>query len=165
MPTVFADNKGRKWDVMVNVSTVKRVRSLTSVDLMSVVEGKDLLVRLSSDPILLCDVLFAVVKPQADAGSVTDEDFGSSLAGDAIADAANALLEGIINFFPSPKRTILDAQLKKLKSFETAILQKAQERLDSPEMEAHIKTTIEREFSRPLPTFGESSTKTPESLV
>lgn len=159
----FTDNRGRKWEVAVTVAVVKRVKATLNVDLLSVVEGKDLLLRLQSDPLLLCDVLFVVVKQQADAAGISDEDFGAALAGDAIADAAAALLDALVNFFPSPKRTILESQLKKLRTFEAAILQQVQAKLDSPELDATLKAAISKALDRPLPTFGESPTKPPES--
>ena len=60
----FTDNKGRIWTLEVTVATVKRVRALCRVDLNSIVEldknnkpSAELLERLSSDPVLLVDVL------------------------------------------------------------------------------------------------------------
>ena len=61
----FTDNAGRKWRVAVTVDTIKRVKALRDVDLLEAVEGK-LLDRLIGDPVLLCDILFIVCKPQAD---------------------------------------------------------------------------------------------------
>ena len=96
----FTDAIGRTWSVAINVDTVRRVKALASVNLMDVVEGQ-LVARLQTDPVLLCDVLYAVCKPQADAQNVTDEDFGRSMAGDAIEAATEALLEDLTDFFPS----------------------------------------------------------------
>ena len=58
----FTDNAGNTWSLSITVDAVKRVRSLLNVNLMDVIEGT-LLEKLSADPVLLCDVLFAVVKP------------------------------------------------------------------------------------------------------
>jgi hypothetical protein len=79
----FNDNAARSWTVQINVDAIKRVRDLVKVNLLEVVEGK-LIEQLVSDPILLCDVIYAVCKPEADAKSVTDVDFGKAMAGDAI---------------------------------------------------------------------------------
>ena len=73
----FTDNMGRAWTLVVNVAPVKRVRALCGVDLNSVIEVEDgkpsakLLERLSSDPVLLVDVLYAVCKPECDRLGVT----------------------------------------------------------------------------------------------
>ena len=60
----FRDNKRRVWTLEVNVAAIKRVRGLCKVDLNSIVEVDSenrptarLLEQLSSDPVLLVDVL------------------------------------------------------------------------------------------------------------
>ncbi len=98
----FADNAGRTWTVTINVNAIKRVRGLLDVDLLEVVEGK-LIERLIGDPVLLCDVVYAVCKPEADTKSVSDEEFGRAMAGDAIEHATKALLEELVSFSPSPR--------------------------------------------------------------
>jgi hypothetical protein len=60
----FTDRSGRRWLIQIDVSTIKRVRSLTGVNLLDIVAG-ELIERLSNDPLLLADVLYAVVQPQA----------------------------------------------------------------------------------------------------
>lgn len=99
----FTDEQGRRWIVKITVATLKRVKELTDADLASVVEG-ELLGRLSADPVLLCDVLYAVCKPQAEREQVTDEQFGEALAGDALGAATEALLGAIVDFFPDRTR-------------------------------------------------------------
>ncbi|HET6497946.1 MAG TPA: hypothetical protein VFH17_02695, partial [Coriobacteriia bacterium] len=98
----FADNAGRTWAVAINVDAIKRVRDLLSMDLLEILDGK-LIEKLYRDPVLLCDVVYAVCKPEADARNVTDEDFGRAMAGDAIEHATKALLEDLVGFSPSPR--------------------------------------------------------------
>ena len=88
----FNDNAGRTWTLTINVDAVRRVRSIVNVDLLEAVEGK-LIEKLVGDPDLLCDVIYVICKPEADQRSVTDVDFGRSMAGDAIDHATNSLLE------------------------------------------------------------------------
>lgn len=101
----FTDNAGRDWVIEINVASLKRVKGLTGTDLIALAVSMDTSVaeRLASDPILLCDVLYAVCKPQADERSVSDEEFGRAMAGDAIESATVALLEDIVGFCPSPR--------------------------------------------------------------
>lgn len=100
----FTDNDERSWDVAINVAAVKRVRDLTGVDLLEIVDGT-LIEKLIRDPILLCDIVYAVCKPQADERDpvVSDEEFGRAMAGDAIEHATTALLEELVSFCPSPR--------------------------------------------------------------
>jgi len=100
----FKDNQNREWTVEINVAALKRVRGLTDVDLMQAIEGSGgLIERLVRDPVLLCDVIYAVCKPQADERGVADEAFGEAMAGDAIEHATAALLEELVSFCPSPR--------------------------------------------------------------
>lgn len=137
----FNDNAGRTWTVTVNVDAIKRVKSLLSVNLMEAVEGK-LLERLVSDPVLLCDVIYAVCKPEADAKAVSDEDFGRSMAGDAIELATTALLEELCDFFPQQRRKLLHKALEKLRKLESMALTAAADRLDSPELERQMQDAL-----------------------
>lgn len=125
----FTDNKGRTWTLEVTVATVKRVRALCRVELNSIVEldknnkpSAELLERLSSDPVLLVDVLYAVCKPQADKLGITDEDFGEAMAGDAIEHATTALLEEVIDFFPEAKLAKSRSSNKKTSDQKESIL-------------------------------------------
>ena len=88
----FNDTLGRTWTVTINVDAIRRVRSLLDINLLDAIEGK-LLERLVTDPVLLCDILFALVQPEAQAKSVSDEDFGRALGGDVLDHATTALLE------------------------------------------------------------------------
>jgi hypothetical protein len=98
----FKDNAGRTWSVSVDVDAIRRVRTslkvkLTSTDFASVLE------QLLSDPVLFCDVLYVICKPEADRQKISDEDFGRSMAGDAIEHATAAFLEELANFTPNPR--------------------------------------------------------------
>ena len=100
----FKDNQGREWTVEITVAAIKRVRGLAGIDLMEVLEGSNgLIEKLVRDPVLLCDVIYAACKPQADERQVSDEAFGASMAGDAIEHATAALLEELVDFCPSPR--------------------------------------------------------------
>jgi hypothetical protein len=140
MPT-FTDTTGRVWTISITVDTVRRVRNTTNIDLLEVAGGP-LIERLVSDPVLLCDVLFAVLRPEAEAKGVTDADFGRALAGDAIDAATSALLEGLVAFFPTPKRRVLAKALEKLTAWQREALTAAEAKLDSPELAAAVQAAL-----------------------
>ncbi|MFH1022129.1 MAG: hypothetical protein V1809_01930 [Planctomycetota bacterium] len=137
----FKDNAGRTWAVAVDISAVKRVRSLLDVNLLDVLDGR-LIERLAGDPVLLCDVIFALVKPEADAKGITDEDFGRAMAGDVVEQATTAFLEALTDFFPQGKRRLLQKALGKLKAWETKALDVAEKRLESPELEQKLDAAL-----------------------
>jgi hypothetical protein len=108
MPRTFTDNAGRSWQIAVTVSTIRRVRAEAGVDLAAAGRtapgGESVLERIASDPVLLADALYAIVRPEAEARKITPEQFGEALAGDAVEAAADALVEEIVDFFPTPVR-------------------------------------------------------------
>jgi hypothetical protein len=138
----FTDTQGRIWNIAVTVDAIKRVRALTGTDLLTVAGG-DLLERLSNDPVLLADVLYAVVKPEADTKQISDADFGRALAGDAIGAATTALLEDMVDFFPSQKRRLLGTALQKLNAVQSAALAAAQERVEALDTTALVTAAAE----------------------
>ena len=138
----FNDKAGRAWTVAVNVDAIKRVRSLLGVDLMDAVGG-ELLERLVADPVLLCDVIYALCKPEADARSVSDEEFGRAMAGDAIEAATTALLEELTDFFPSRRRRLLKRAMEKMDRLQELALQAAEARLESGEFEERLRAELE----------------------
>ena len=159
----FKDNAGRTWTVDINVATLKRVRGLTGVDLMQVIEGT-LIEKFIRDPVLLCDVVYAVCKPEADAATprVSDEEFGKSMAGDAIEAATQAVLDELISFCPSPRDR---ANLGRVLQATNRVLDKARDltekRIETLTSESELDKLVNRMVPEPL-TPGSSSTSAPE---
>jgi hypothetical protein len=147
----FTDNAGRVWTLAVNVAAIKRVRAICDVDLNSIVEmdadnkpSAKLLERLSTDPVLLVDVLYAVCKPEADAKNIGDEDFGRAMAGDAIDHATAALLDEIIDFFPEAKREAFKKILSATRRFEAIARKRMETLLADGSFEDSLVSELER---------------------
>ena len=133
----FTDNLDRSWDVAIDVTAIKRVRDLVGVDLLEIVDGS-LIEKLIRDPVLLCDVVYAVCKLQADERDppVTDEEFGRAMAGDVIEHATTALLEDLVSFCPSPRdRTNLGRVLEATNRVMDRARDLVEQKLDSGELE------------------------------
>jgi hypothetical protein len=146
----FTDNAGRTWTVQINVSAVKRVRGLVGIDLYKLVDdGFHSLGQLVGDPVQLADVLYSLVKDEADAKHVTDEEFGRGLAGDAITHAAEAFVEELIDFFPDARaraglRKVVDTSRK----VQQRLLEHAESLLESLDPD--------KEASKLIGSFGNS---------
>ncbi len=145
----FSDNAGRTWTLAINVDAVRRVRSIVNVDLLEAVEGK-LIEKLVGDPILLCDVIYVICKPEADQRSVSDEDFGRSMAGDAIDHATTSLLEELVDFFPKSRRALLTKALGKFRQLETKAIQLVDKQLDDPKLEEKVLGQLQQRLSEPM---------------
>ena len=159
----FTDTKDRAWDVELNVRQMKRVRDILGIDLVNVIQaGKDgavatdTLDRVANDPILLVDILWVLCEGQAKAAGVTDDDFGSSLAGDSIADATRAFLDELVDFFPGARRLFLKKAVDLARKYETENLGLLEKALSSPEFEERLKTSLQ-----PPAASRESAASTP----
>jgi hypothetical protein len=151
----FTDNAGRTWTIAMNLGAVKRLKGLLGVDLLALADGEPpLLTRLGTDVILLCDVIFALVKPQADQAGVTDEQFGAALGGEAILAAQKAFYEELTDFFLKLGRSDLARALTTQQALIQAAVAETSKRLSIIDAEAEVKAI-----------FGGSSTSSPESAA
>ena len=96
----FTDIHGRKWTVSITVGTVKRVKTMLNIDMIGDIEG---FLKQIQDIMTRCDVLYVVCKEEADKLGITDEQFACCLAGSALRDAYNALIEAYMAFIPDPE--------------------------------------------------------------
>jgi len=153
----FKDNQGRQWSIEINVTAIKRVRGLTGEDLMQVIEGT-LIEKLIRDPVLLCDVVYAICKPQSDAQGISDEEFGRAMAGDAIESATAAVLEELVGFCPSPRdRANLGRVLQATRRVMDRARDLVEKKLDSGELDRLADRLLSE-----AATAGSSSTSAPE---
>lgn len=158
MPT-FSDKDGRAWVVDINVSAVKRVRRMLDVDLTDVNSGSpSLLTRLAIDYVLVCDVLYVLCKPQADAMTppVSDEQFGEAMGGEALGSGHAALMGALVDFFQnlSPPRTEIVRILQGMMRLIAAGIALADRKVEALDLEQFLQTPS-----------GSSSTNAPASSV
>ena len=149
----FKDNAGRTWQIAMNVTAAKRVRSILDVDLLQLGSeagnpADHLFTRLHTDPCFLVDVLYVVCKPEADAQGITDEQFGEAMAGDAIDQATKALLEEIVGFSPSPRDR---ARARRVLAKANTMIDRAQDLLDAKASDENL----EAEMADALATLGD----------
>ena len=141
----FKDNKGRTWEISLNVLQMKRIRARLGVDLVNVItldkDGAvkvDLVDRIANDPCLLVDILWVLVEDQAKKAGVSDAEFGEALAGEA----TKAFLDELVDFFPAPRRLFLKKAVEVARKYTgewTSALEKA---LDDPKLNERIAQSI-----------------------
>lgn len=149
----FKDNTGREWTLDLTIGDVKRVQSLIGVNLLDLTSGDPpLCTRLAVDVMLVCDVAFALVKPQADRLGVTDEGFGAVLGGEAIGECHRALIDEITDFFLRLGRTENAKMMTGARKLTAAAIDLAERKIDAIDMDSILASIA-----------GESSTSLPES--
>jgi hypothetical protein len=106
----FKDSTGREWQVVINTNAIKRAKDTAGVNLVEIADadaGSRLYGRMLLDPVLVVDIAYGVCKPETDTRKFSREDFNAVLVGDAIAEARQAILEDLVDFFPNPVRDTL----------------------------------------------------------
>lgn len=156
----FNDNAGRTWTVSVNVDGIRRVRTLLSVNLLDVLDdGCKLLAQLHDDPVLLVDILYCLCKPEADTKQISDEAFGRSMSGDALLHGAQALLEGLSDFFPNARhRAAMKGLLAKTQQVADRLLDHVELTIQQLDPDSVAQTAIASFGSSP---DGSASTPDP----
>jgi hypothetical protein len=139
----FEDATGRQWNIKITVDDIKRVRRMLGTDIL---EGgtEKMLARLTSDVVLLCDVIYVLCKPQADAREVSDEDFGRALYGDALDRATEAFLEALTNFIPSRRRKVLRRIRKRADEIVEKLEELTEMELENGELDARIEAEMRK---------------------
>jgi len=143
----FTDSAGRMWQLAITVDAVRRVRDLVGVNLARLIEprepGRDLplMTDLEDDLLLLVDVIYALVKPQADAQGVSDADFGRALGGEAIAGAHEAFWRELADFFRSLKRQAPARAIEKQLALVEAAMAAAERKIEALDVERIVEQT------------------------
>lgn len=157
----FKDSKGQTWDLDIHVRACKEVKGLTGVDLPGLF-GDDArgFKELMNDPCQLVDVLWVLVRAQAESRNVSDEVFGRSLGGDSLEAAAEAFTEALVDFFPPKNRELIRKMTQKGKVLLDRKMDLALAKIDAltdEELEALLDREILGESA------GASSTTVPAS--
>jgi len=149
----FTDSTGKTWTISLTIDAAKRVKGLAGVNLLDLTAGEPpLLTRLGTDVILLCDVLYCLVKPQADAAGVTDEQFGSALGGEAILAAQTAFYEELVDFFHKAGRGEVARAVQTQRRMIDLTIQRIETRIEHMDIETMLDAAL-----------GKSSTSLPAS--
>ena len=153
----FNDSAGRTWTVSLTLDAAKRVNSLLGVNLLDLdgrtdkkpqEGGEDrpaelpLLTRLGTDIILLCDVIFAIIKPQADKAGVSDEEFGAALGGEVIFAAQTAFYEELVDFFRQLGRSDLARAIDAQRRMIELTVQGIETRIDGLDIEGEVDAIL-----------------------
>jgi hypothetical protein len=142
----FTDAHGRLWPVRIDVSTVRRVRAATGVDLARVLTTAEGVSALHGDVCLFVDVLWEIVRPVAEATHKLDaEQFGQSLLGDALGDAIRAFEDAVVEFLPESESRQL---VSKVIEGGRALAAQSRLRISNALRSGLIETGIRRELER-----------------
>jgi len=118
--TNFTDSKNRTWNIDWNFGTLRRVKSELGYDLENIMtmeaeDGTPLSAQLATDSQLFVDVVFCLVKTQAQDANVDQANFDESIDGKAFAEMNKAFWESA-RFFSRAKAKITSRRQSKSSS-------------------------------------------------
>lgn len=150
----FEDTEGRTWSLDLTYGSARRVKQLLGVDLLNPLDGEapSLLNRLALELMLLCDVIYALIKPQADELGVSDEEWAAAMGGGAMLAAQDALYEEMAAFSRSLGRTDTLTAIRKQKEMIARAVQANEKRIEEADVEKEIGKA-----------FGAGAMNSPES--
>lgn len=88
------------------------------------------LARLSTDMVLLADVLYAALLPDLTTKNIPKDDFCDAICGDTLNAATYALLEAVSDFFPKAQGNLLKKVLQSAKTEQEKMAKQAMEELE-----------------------------------
>ena len=155
----FRTTDGVEWKVAVNVGVIKRVIEDTGVRLTDIFASDAKVGEFFSDDVKFAEVIWSIIRPQAEAKQKTADDFFAVINGAVIEQAAEAMLTEIVDFFQEPRRTLLRRVLERF--------QAAQKRLVTAEFDAasrRLETMTDEQIlviEEKLQTPSSSATSSP----
>jgi hypothetical protein len=153
----FTDNKGTTWILDITIEGIKRVKKALGIDLGNVHEGTPpQAARLDTVVVLLIDVIYVLLRPQAEAKGITDVAFGESLGGDAALAAREAFWRSLVDFFQKFHRPDAVAAIRKQQTLMNQMILLATERINLLDVEETVATIL-RNSGEPSTAGLESS--------
>lgn len=148
MPPTFKDQTDREWAVRITVGTVRRIKEQLGYDLLRIEEGDPpLATKLAADPIVVCEVMHAVLLPELQAEGVSLDAFCERMGGAQMAAAYAAFTEAIIDFF----RQLGRDDLAQVMQTSTTLARKEIEKREMGYGRAELK--LEQELDKVTPAL------------
>lgn len=170
----FKDNTGAAWEMIVDAPTVERVRK--HPDLMIDLTDTDgaTWTRLETDLVLRVNVIWSLcerqardmiddvpddawqsddpeaVRPTKRVRGVTAERFGRRLLGCGLANATEALVQAVEDFFPPERRSLLRALMEKNLELTKTGVAKMIEKMNDPTTMQRVAASMDRRMEAEL---------------
>lgn len=133
MAREFKDEQGRAWAVHISCSSLKRVAANAGFDFADISNGKAIDM-FGGNATHLLDVLWPLVKADAEKRGIDHDSFGDGLRGDAVAEATAVLKEELLSFFPSTRRLLMKRLLDRMEVIVSQQMEKAASEIDNVQL-------------------------------
>ena len=152
----FKDTAGNRWTIDLPIGTVLRVKAESEgrLNLLDP-QHENLADRIAAnDWETLYEVLWLIIRPQAEAKEITAEKFGELIAADCITEARQVLWRVWKDFFQKLQRPDLAIVLEKLETYNAKALELVKEKIAAANLN-QIDQRVEAKMRRTLnSSFG-----------
>jgi hypothetical protein len=142
----FKTIDGTEWQVVVNVATIKRCMDDTGLRLTDLFASEAKIGEFFADDVRFCEVLFSVIRPQADAADKTLDDFLAGIDGTVIEKAVEALLAEVADFFQEPRKGLIKKTLARYQAAHSKLVTEgvlaAEKRIEETDFETLLRQTL-----------------------
>lgn len=149
MAREFRDDQGRPWLLALTCEAAKRVKAAVSItneegktipfDIIDTAAINQTIAVLRSQYLVIAETLAAILARQIEDRGLTREQFLEGLRGDALGEAAKALEEELIDFFPLAKRKMIGLLAAKMEEVQTVMMLKAEAQLEAANVDAMLE--------------------------
>lgn len=147
----FTDTEGRKWQVNLDIFSLKQIKSEVGVDLLDSLGSKDssnFFIRMQTDPVIFFDALYVVCRKQCEERSLSDEDFGRLFTdGKMIEKAMEAFTESVVNFCRPGQAAMIRKTVNLQNQVMSLGLEKIGEKLDQISAEDIVNDALREKLS------------------
>ena len=142
----FKSTDGTEWQVVVNVGTIKRCMDDTGLRLTDLFASEAKIGEFFADDVRFCEVLYSVVRPQAEAVGKTLDDFLAGIDGTVIEGAVEALLAEVADFFQEPRKGLLKKTLAKYQAAHSKLVTEGvlavEKKIEETDFETLLRQTL-----------------------
>ncbi len=140
----FVDQNGRMWSLKATVNALKRIRDQVGVDLTRLLDDKSIVEQAISNPETFVGIIYAWCEPQAQAAEIEPEEFGELMYGETCDLAHEAFKAELPLFFPTVRRTVVEALIRRVKEAETKSMNRALTLIGSQQVTATIDKALDQ---------------------
>jgi len=139
----FKDANNREWMIKIDNNAIKRIEAITGIEhFIPKLEDPNFFEMFIGDPVMICDTIYAICKPQAEKQNINDEQFGEILVGEPIEHALYAFMEALVEYFPPKKARVHAEKWRRACQIVETGLEKQYQALVSPDLEDQINQAL-----------------------
>lgn len=150
----FTDAKNREWILTLDPVVIDDVFKELGISLYTITDDKGVaLAELYGNTPVFCNLVYIIVREQAQAASIDERNFMRGMTGDALESMGEAFYQCLAEFAPKKKRELMMLGMKQMTEHQTALMTLAQKKLTIElqrkfgELSASLEFTPERSDS------------------